>query len=108
MKTQIKTTMKTQMTFGDALELLKQGKKVARLGWNGKGMYLWLMPAAEIKAEWCKEPHLKKLAEANGGTIEAVGSIRMLTADKKILTGWLASQTDMLSEDWVEVEQPLH
>lgn len=96
--------MKTQMTFGEALELLKQGKKVARLGWNGKGMYLWLMPAAEVKAEWCKEPHLKKLAEANGGTIEAVGSIRMLTADKKILTGWLASQTDMLSEDWVEVE----
>lgn len=96
--------MKTQMTFGEAIELLKQGKKVAREGWNGKGMYLWLLPAAEVKAEWCKEPHLKKLAEANGGTIEAAGSIRMLTADKKILTGWLASQTDMLSEDWVEVK----
>lgn len=96
--------MKTQMTFGEAIELLKQGKKVAREGWNGKGMYLWLLPAAEVKAEWCKEPYLKRLAEANGGAIEAVGSIRMLTADKKILTGWLASQTDMLSEDWVEVE----
>lgn len=92
------------MTFGEAIELLKQGKKVARLGWNGKGMYLWLLPAAEVKAEWCKDQHLKSLAEANGGAIESVGSIRMLTADKKILTGWLASQTDMLSEDWVEVE----
>ena len=89
--------------FGWAIKQLKAGKKVARLGWNGKGMYLWLMPAAIVKAEWCKEPHLKQLAEANGGEIEALGSIRMLTADKKILTGWLANQTDILSEDWIEV-----
>lgn len=92
------------MNFGEALEALKQGKKVAREGWNGKGMYIWLMPAASVKAEWCKEPHLKALAEYNGGEIEALGTIRMLTADKKILTGWLASQTDMLSEDWVIVK----
>lgn len=92
------------MTFGAAIEALKQGKFVARKGWNGKGMYLWLMPATSVKAEWCKEPHLKALAERNGGAIDALGSIRMLTADKKILTGWLASQTDMLSEDWVIVK----
>jgi hypothetical protein len=92
------------MTFGKALEELKAGNKVRRSGWNGKGMYLWLLPAANIKAEWCKEPHLKRLAEDNGGEIEALGSIRMLTADKKILTGWLASQTDMLCEDWETVE----
>lgn len=67
-------------------------------------MYLWLLPAASVKAEWCKEPHLKALAEANGGEIEALGSIRMMTADRKILTGWLASQTDMLSEDWELLE----
>lgn len=96
--------MKELMNFGQAIECLKQGKKVARKGWNGKGMYLWLMPATSVKAEWCKEPHLKELAEANGGTIEAHGTIRMLTADKKILTGWLASQTDILSEDWIVVE----
>lgn len=89
------------MNFGEAIAALKEGKKVARQGWNGKGMYLWLMPAAKVKAEWCKEPHLRALAEENGGEIEALGSIRMLTADKKILTGWLASQTDILSEDWV-------
>ena len=91
-------------TFGQALESLKHGKKVARMGWNEKGMYLWLLPAAMVKAEWCKEPHLKALAEQNGGAVEAVGSIRMLTADKRILTGWLASQTDMLSADWVLVD----
>lgn len=91
-------------TFGFALMMLKEGRKVARVGWNGKGMYLWLLPAAMVKAEWCKEPHLKALAEANGGEVECLGSIRMMTADKKVLTGWLASQTDMLAEDWMLVE----
>lgn len=92
------------MNFGEAIEALKQGKFVTRKGWNGKNMYLWLMPAATIKAEWCKEPHLKALAEENGGEIECLGSIRMKTADNKVLTGWLASQTDMLSEDWMVLE----
>lgn len=91
-------------TFGEAIEALKQGKKVARKGWNGKGMYLWLKPAAIIKAEWCKDPILKDIAEANGGEVEALGTICMKTADGKILTGWLASQTDMLLEDWVIVQ----
>ena len=90
-------------TFGEALEALKQGKKVARKGWNGKGMYLWLKPAATIKTEWCKDPILRDIAEANGGEVEALGTICMKTADGKILTGWLASQTDMLLEDWVIV-----
>lgn len=92
------------MNFGDAIEALKEGKKVTRTGWNGKGMYLWLMPAATVKAEWCREPHLKEIAENNGGEVECLGSIRMKTADNKVLTGWLASQTDMLSEDWVLYE----
>lgn len=86
--------------FGWAISQLKSGRRVRREGWNGKGMYLWLLPAATVKAEWCREPHLKEQAEANGGEIEALGSIRMMTADRKVLTGWLASQTDMLSEDW--------
>lgn len=88
-------------TFGDAIVALKRGMRVAREGWNGKGMYLWLLPPAMVKAEWCREPHLKAVAEANGGEIEALGSIRMMTADRKVLTGWLASQTDILAEDWV-------
>lgn len=88
------------ITFGEAVEALKKGQRVARVGWNGKHMYLWLLPAAKVKAEWCREPWLKKLAEERGGEIEALGSIRMLTADGKVLTGWLASQTDILAEDW--------
>ncbi len=91
---------RNDLNFGEAIEALKRGQRVTRSGWNGRGMYLWLLPAAKVKAEWCREPHLKAVAEANGGEIEALGSIRMMTADKKVLTGWLASQSDMLSEDW--------
>jgi hypothetical protein len=88
------------MNFGQAIEALKQGKKVARTGWNGKGMFLWLKPATVVKSEWCHDPELKALIDANGGEMEALGTICMKTADNKILTGWLANQTDMLSEDW--------
>lgn len=92
------------MDFGGAIKALKEGHKVARKGWNGKGMFLWLKPASEIKAEWCRDSMLKNLAEQNGGSIEALGTICMYTHDNSgrnaILTGWLASQSDMLSEDW--------
>ena len=89
--------------FGQAVESLKSGRKVARKGWNGKGMFLWLKPFAMVKSEWCKDPMLKDIADRNGGEIEALGTICMKTADNKILTGWLASQTDILSCDWVLV-----
>lgn len=93
-----------KMNFGDAIKALKEGRKVARKGWNGKNMYLWLKPATVIKSEWCKDPMLKEIVDANNGEAEALGTICMKTADNKILTGWLASQTDMLSEDWTIVE----
>lgn len=97
------------MNFGKAIELLKAGKKVTRRGWNGKGMFLWLKPMAEIKSEWCKDPVLKALAEQNGGAILGLPTICMYTHDstgrKAILTGWLASQSDMLLEDWEEVSE---
>ena len=96
------------MTFGQALEAMKNGKKVARLGWNGKGMFLWLKPATNIKAEWCKDEMLKGLVEDNGGEILGLGTICMYTHDsterKAVLTGWLASQSDMLYDDWMIVE----
>ena len=96
--------MVNNLNFGDAIKALKEGKKVARKGWNGKNMYLWLKPAVTITAEWCKDPMLKEIVDTNGGEAEALGTICMKTADNKILTGWLASQTDMLCEDWVIVE----
>ncbi len=87
------------LTFGLAIEAMKAGYKVARTGWNGKGMYLWLLPAAEVKKEWVKDPMLLSVF-GDRDTLSCLGSIRMLTATGEVLTGWLASQTDMLAEDW--------
>ena len=99
--------MNEMMDFGDAIRALKSGKKVSRKGWNGRGMFLWLKPQTAIKAEWCKDEMLKSLVEQNGGEILGLGTVCMYTHDssgrKAILTGWLASQSDMLSEDWVIV-----
>ena len=93
------------MNFGQAIEALKAGKKVAREGWNGKGMFLFLLPGGTIPKSAIHDPALKAVLEKNGKDhFEALGSIRMKTADDKILTGWLASQTDMLAEDWIIVE----
>lgn len=92
------------MTFGFAIEALKKGLKVTREGWNGKGMYLWLKPATIIKSDWCKDPVLKEIVDANGGETEALGTICMKTADNKILTGWTPNQIDTLSDDWITVE----
>jgi len=88
------------LSFSTALDACKKGHRIAREGWNGKGMYVWYMPPLNVPAEWCKEPVLKQLANENGGNIECLGTLRMYTADKKVLTGWLASQTDLLADDW--------
>ena len=95
--------MVENQNFGQAIEALKQGKRVARQGWNGKGMFLFLLPAGTVPTKAIHDPALREVIEQEigGETLEALGSIRMFTADKKILTGWLASQTDILSEDWV-------
>lgn len=97
------------MDFGKAIEALKQGKKVARNGWNGKGMYLWLKPSTTITPEMCSDPMLKQQVIDNGGTILGLPTICMYTHDgtgrRAVLTGWLASQSDMLMEDWVIVNE---
>ena len=88
------------MNFSQALEALKTGAYVTRKGWNGKNMFLWLKPGTLIKEEWCHDPTLLKLARENGGTIEALPTICKKTADNKVLTGWNASQEDMMADDW--------
>lgn len=81
-----------RMTFGCALEALKNGKKVARNGWNGKGMYLYLADGKLLTQE------------IGDGSYPFTDSIVMKTADNRYCIGWLASQTDMLAEDWIIVD----
>jgi hypothetical protein len=85
-------------SFGEALVLLKEGKKVARSGWNGKGMFLFLVPGSTFKVN--RAPLLGIYPE--GTEINYHAHVDMKTADGKIVP-WLCSQTDMLAEDWSEV-----
>ena len=91
------------MDFGKAIEALKQGKRVARKGWNGKGMFLWLKPEAVVKAEWCKDPLLKEPCRRQRRRDSRAWHhlhVHPRFDRKAVLTGWLASQSDILLEDW--------
>lgn len=87
------------MTFGLAVEALKKGMKVARAGWNGKGMFLFLVPGSTFKVN--RPPLMGIYPE--GTEINYCPHIDMKTADDKVVP-WLASQTDVLAEDWIVVE----
>lgn len=83
------------LSFGDAITYLKLGYKVARAGWNGKGMFLFLVPGSTFKVN--RAPLLGIYPE--GTEIQYHDHIDMKTADNQVVP-WLASQTDMLAEDW--------
>lgn len=78
------------MNFGQAIEALKQGKRVAREGWNGKGIFIEL----QIPDENSKMTHPYIF-------IDTTGLNTQNTKAPKNRVPWLASQTDMLSDDWV-------
>lgn len=87
------------LTFGYAIEALKLGGKVARKGWNGKNMFLFLVPGSTFQVN--RKPLLGIYPE--GTTVNYCPHIDMKTADEKVVP-WLASQTDVLAEDWEIVQ----
>lgn len=90
-------------SFSVALDLLKNGARVARQGWNGKNMWLCLSPGGVIPHDKFWAPHNAEFARNQPNqTAEVCPYITMKTADNKIVP-WLASQTDLLAEDWHEV-----
>ena len=80
-----------ELSFGHALEALKAGRKVARYGWNGKGMWLKKVPVTYYG--------VNSEIDEQGGADTRVEWIGMKTADNKFVP-WLASQTDVLANDW--------
>lgn len=94
------------MNLGQAIEALKQGKKVARQGWNGKGMFLYLINGSCNNFSGIELEDEKPLVRCKGVPMdmELLPWVGMKTADDKFVP-WLASQTDMLSEDWCEVHE---
>jgi hypothetical protein len=81
--------------FSEALRLLKSGERVARRGWNGKGMFLYLVPGSRFAVN--REPLLSILGE--GTEVDYRGHIDMKTADGGFVP-WVASQSDLLAHDW--------
>ena len=73
------------MAFGAAVEALKIGQKVTRAGWNGKGMFLFLVPGSQF--------------QVNRPPLLGIAHIDMKTAQNTVVP-WLASQTDVLADDW--------
>lgn len=92
------------MTFGQAIEALKAGERVARAGWNGKGMWLVLVPGTQNADLREGTPYRNAL---NQESCEILPHIDMWTVNaggrRAMLPGWVASQTDMLAEDWAIV-----
>ena len=85
------------LSFGQAIEALEAGRKVARSGWNGKGMFLYYVPANSYPAQ-------TEAARSTFGDMVPYGAyIAMKTAQDNVVP-WLASQTDVLAKDWQIVE----
>lgn len=85
------------LSFGLALEAAKQGMRIARKGWNGKGMYVFLVHGMDFHTD-------ADLSELDDQNVEVLDCLVMRTATGAFCPGWLASQTDMLADDWYIVE----
>lgn len=82
--------------FGEAIRLLKHGHKVARRGWNGKGMFVMFCEAEG-------EPYTL----ADGTEVTRRDYLYMKAADSTVVP-WVASQTDILANDWYIAAERLH
>jgi len=88
-----------EFTFSKALYELKAGRKVARSNWNGKNMFLFLVPGSTFEVN--RAPLLGIYPE--GTVIDYRSHIDMRTANGEIVP-WVASQSDLIEEDWFIVE----
>lgn len=100
----------TTLTFGEAIEELKKGKRICRSGWNGKNMYIYLNKGS--KARNLNNDEVCLFIDGinsllfdigDNDTVTRYPNINMRSATGATVTGWLASQTDILAEDWMVV-----
>lgn len=82
--------------FGEALEALKQGKRVAREGWNGKGMFLYYVSQGRYPV---KMDAAKEIADEEG--MVAYGAYIAIKSVSGVIYVWNPSQQDLFAEDWV-------
>jgi len=94
------------LNFGLAIEAMKKGMKVTRMGWNGKCMFIYLVEGTVVPVEKLRGSCAEAVAMSNNTAPvqDICGHIDMLAADGSVVVGWLASQTDMLADDYIIVE----
>jgi len=85
------------MTFGEAIQAMKDGQKVCRAGWNGKGMFIYYVEANKYPASGNKKGTMVGVFEDDMVPYQAY--IAMKTSDNTVVP-WLASQSDILDTDW--------
>ena len=94
------------MRFGEAIEHARNGKKIARHGWNGKGMYVYMTKGRTIPTDiWEVRMPSQELTEVEKerGDVIINAHLDMMNAQGERIIGWSASQTDMLAVDWYVV-----
>lgn len=96
----------SQMTFGHALEMMKLGAKVARSGWNGKGMWCIYNPGSQGQTHAMFEGSVYKKHGVDECEILPHFDMYTINAEgrRAMLPGWVASQSDMDAEDWMVVD----
>lgn len=87
------------LTFGDALQALKAGKRVARAGWNGKGMFVYYVRAAAYLAQ----SEAAKTYFGENAYVPYAPYLALKGVDERVST-WVPSINDVLAEDWVVLE----
>lgn len=83
------------LPFSLAIEAALKGKRIARQGWNGKGMFVYAVPPNSYEAQ-TEAGH----SIAENGMVNCGGYMAMKPAYGPIVVGWLASQSDMFADDW--------
>lgn len=83
------------MTFGEVLEALKAGARAARVGWNGKGMFVYLVPPASYPVQ----TGAAKAHFGEGSLVPYRAYLALKTVDQDVAT-WAPSCSDVLAEDW--------
>lgn len=94
--------MSSYFDFSEALSALKDGKRVARAGWNGKNMWLSVsnLNTAVVPADRFWSPHNREYAENNGGEAQVPPCITIKNAKGQVQMGWNPSQEDLFAKDW--------
>lgn len=97
------------MNFGQAIQALNDGKMVSRSGWNGKGMFVFKTVGNTVDKDFIPKfaslpQSVKDFLQKKNADVVFHPSITMYTATGEMQPGWLASQSDILSDDWDIIE----